>query len=561
MLAALPLTAAVWKMTDDYNSSYYRRPLNIATQLAANFGEVRENHFHMGLDIRTNGKQNMPVFAAADGYISRAVIEENGYGRALYITHPNGTTTLYAHLNRFMDEVETYVHKKQYANECWQQNITFNPGKFNVHKGQQIALSGNTGTSEGPHLHFEIRDTRTGFNVNPLTHGITIGDNVPPTINGLYWYNKTGSIYNATASKIGIRGQDGHYTTTEKAITVNSPAIMLGLGMTDKNAQPKFTFGVYKAMLYVDKKLTWQFALDGFNAADTRYVNAGIDYNNWVHNSKCIQLLGILPGNKLPVFQGSPTDGIIHLTDTRCHDIKIVLFDAAGNTTTLQTALQYNGNKGQARKTGNTQVLLPGRPGKATTPNCILYSGHKTLYDTFLLSPVENDGEITNSASRAVFLHDASVPVHDSVLVKLKTTLPAKSPLRRQTVMLLTNEKSSYIIKGTWQGNYMAAALPAFGTVQLIIDTISPQLSFKEGDNSTILADEKALHIVYKDNLGEAAFFRGEIDGHWVLFEKKENVFTYNFDEHCKPGRHTLQVIAGDKAGNITAQEFKFSYR
>jgi len=561
LLAALPLMAAVWKLTDEYTGGYYHRPLNIATQLAANFGEIRENHFHMGLDIRTNGQQNLPVYAAADGYISRATIEETGYGHALYVTHPNGTTTLYAHLNRFMDDVENYVHAKQYANECWQQNITFPPGKFNVYKGQQIALSGNTGTSEGPHLHFEIRDTRTGTNLNPLTHGITIADDVPPAINSFYWYNKSSSIYNATANKITITGDNSQYTIADRTIIVNSPNVMLGLGMNDKNTQSKYRFGVYKTSLYVDGKLYYQFAIDGFNAGDTRYVNACIDYNNWVHNSKCIQLLGILPGNKLPVFQGSPADGVIHLRDTKPHAIKIVLNDAAGNSTTLNTIIQYNNNTAKPGKHSNVQVLLPGKEGKATTPNARIYTGAKTLYDTVLLSPVEDAAEETNSASRAVFIHDASIPVHDSIVVKIKTTLPTESPLRRQTVMLLTNEKSTYIIKGKWQGDYMVGACPAFGTIQLIIDTVSPQLSFKEGDNSIILADEKALHVTYKDNMGEAAFFRGEIDGHWVLFEKKGDLFTYNFDEHCKPGKHTLQVMAGDKAGNITVQQFKFIYR
>jgi len=561
LLAALPLMAAVWKLTDEYTGGYYHRPLNIATQLAANFGEVRENHFHMGLDVRTNGRQNMPVYAAADGYISHATIEETGYGHALYVTHPNGTTTLYAHLNRFMDELETYVHTRQYTSECWQQNITLPPGKFTVYKGQQIALSGNTGTSEGPHLHVEIRDTRTGANLNPLTHGIIMTDDVPPAINSFYWYNKTASIYNATANKIAIRGGGGQYTSAVNTVMVNTPDIMLGLGMTDKNTQSKYTLGIYKALLYVDDKLSYSFTVDSFNAADTRYVNACIDYNNWVHNSRCIQLLGILPGNKLPVFQGSPSNGVIHVEDRKPHAIKVILNDAAGNTTTLQTIIQYNGNMLPAGRQNNAQVLLPGNAGKITTANAVIYTGRKTLYDAAQLHPVEETGEITNSASNAVFIHDASIPIHDSIMVKIKTTLPVGSPLRRHTVMLLTNEKSSYIIKGTWQGDYMVGACPAFGTVQLIIDTISPELNFKEGDNSILLAGENALHITYKDNMGEAAFFRGEIDGHWVLFEKKGDVFTYNFDEHCKPGKHTLQVMAGDKAGNITVQQLKFTYR
>jgi len=560
LLGVLPLTAAVWKFTDEYSSGYYHRPLSLQTELAANFGEVRENHFHMGLDIRTNGKENLPVYAAADGYVSKVTIEEWGYGKAMYITHPNGTTTLYAHLNHFMDEVETYVHNKQYTDECWQQNISFPPNKFSVTKGQRIALSGNTGTSEGPHLHFEIRDTHTGNNLNPLVNGINITDQIPPAINGLYWYNNTGSIYASAANKINIQGSDGRYASTNGTIMVTSPFISLGISATDKIAQSKYRLGMYKALVYVDGKLQFSFALNNFNSNDTRYVNACIDYSNYMHNSKTIQLLSVLPGNHLPVFEGSPTNGVVNLTDKKVHAINIQVSDAVGNTSTLVTNIQYNGNHQPLNRAAKAQLLKPGKAARIVTTGAIINIGKKTVYDTLPIQLKAEHSEESNAASESIFIHDGSVPVHDSFAVQVKTNLPANSPLRNHVVMQLINEKHAFITRGKWQGDYMCGSFTEFGTAQLLIDTISPLISLQEGNNCILPKGQTALHVLYHDNTGEAAFFRAELDGHWALFEKKGDRFTYNIDEYCKPGQHTLQVTAGDKAGNVTIQAFRFTY-
>ncbi len=559
LLAVIPLTAAIWKFTDDNTGGYYRRPLSLSTELAANFGEVRENHFHMGLDIRTNGKENLPVYAAADGYISRVTITEAGYGKALYVTHPNNTITVYAHLNHFMDGVEKAVRAKQYQDECWQQEIHFTPGEFTVNKGDQIALSGNTGTTEGPHLHFEIRDAVTGCNINPLFNGFNVTDHIAPVINGLYWYNKTGSIYNAKANKINLRGEGDEYTSSEQTITVNTDKICFGIDVADKSAEGKFRLGMYKALLYVDGVLKCSFAVNRFNARDTRYVNACIDYAAWVRYSKCIQLLCILPGNNLPVFEGSPGNGVIKLADKKTHNIKIVVGDAAGNTTAVSTTVKYDGDvKMESSHPATAQRLLPNKANHVTTPNARVYFSSKALYDTVAFNIKEETNNERNNASAAIFLHDATVPVHDSLKVQIKTTLPLGSPLRAHTVILLTNEKHSLVIKGKWIGDFMEGYCMELGTVQLIIDTISPVVNLKEGNNAVFTETDKALHVLYNDNLGEAAFFRAELDGHWLLFEKKGDCFTYYFDEHCHKGKHRLKIIAGDKAGNITSQVFTF---
>src|SRR5579872_5003972 len=173
----------------------FRDPLAIPMSLAANFGELRPDHYHMGLDIRTQHRENLPVFAAADGYVARVSIAPFGFGQAIYLVHPNGYTTVYGHLNRFFPALAAYVHKEQYRRQTWQINLELPPALFKVKKGDLIAYSGNTGGSQGPHLHFEIRRTAGDINLNPLLFNLPVPDNTAPTIQRLAWYDRNQGIY------------------------------------------------------------------------------------------------------------------------------------------------------------------------------------------------------------------------------------------------------------------------------------------------------------------------------------------------------------------------------
>src|SRR5262245_35924347 len=179
-LLILYLPVNTFAQAPDYPQNYFRNPLDIPILLAGNFGECRPGHFHSGIDIKTQGVENQVVRAAADGYISRIKMEKGGFGHALYITHANGYTTLYAHLNDFVAPVQKYVRERQYKNEKYELDIDLTPGQFPVKKGEQIAWSGNTGASTAPHLHFEIRDSKTEHPVNPQLFGFAIADNMPP---------------------------------------------------------------------------------------------------------------------------------------------------------------------------------------------------------------------------------------------------------------------------------------------------------------------------------------------------------------------------------------------
>jgi len=294
-----------------YPQHYFRDPLNIPIQLAANFGELRPDHFHMGLDIRTQGRENLPVFAAADGYISHIKIEKYGYGKAIYIKHTNGYTTVYGHLNSFYAKLEQYVKDKQYKEEKWEQDFDLPEDMFPVVKGQFIANSGNTGGSAGPHLHFEIRDTKTGNNLNPLLFGLNVPDDIPPIVYGIYWYDRRYSIYTVQPQLVPLIKKNNSYVSKTEIVKIGSPTIMLGIRMEDMNNVSPFRFGVYYAALYFDDSLLFAHTINNFSYDSTRYVNACMDYSTWMKTQRGIQYLSVLPGNKLNIFSALKTDGKI----------------------------------------------------------------------------------------------------------------------------------------------------------------------------------------------------------------------------------------------------------
>jgi hypothetical protein len=297
-----------------YPRFIFRNPLGIPMHLIANFGEVRNDHYHMGLDLRTQRRENLPVYAAAEGYISRVTIEEGGYGKCIYVTHPNGYTTLYAHLNQFFPALKRFVEHRQYHDEKWEQDIKFPRSQFRVGKGQFIGLSGATGAVEGPHLHFEVQDTKTGNNINPLFLGFPIKDNQVPLIYRLFLYDRNYSTYSLEPAEVRISGKNGRYVATD-TVRTGSSKISFAISAEDVANGSGFRFGIFGSELWLDSVQQFSFRLREFNYEDSRYVNASIDYKKWMNSKTRVQHLSRLPGNHLFVKEGE-NDGVIQLKDT-----------------------------------------------------------------------------------------------------------------------------------------------------------------------------------------------------------------------------------------------------
>ncbi|WP_185288743.1 M23 family metallopeptidase [Chryseobacterium lactis] len=553
LMVAICLITAIITQAQNYPQNYFRNPLNVPMQLAANFGAVRANHFHMGLDLRTNSQENLPVVAAADGYVSRIKVERYGFGNAVYITHPNGYTTVYAHLNKYFDKLDEYVRERQYKDEKWEQDITFQPEQFPVTKGQLIALSGNTGGSAGPHLHFEIRDTKTEECINPLFFGFNIPDNVAPVISGLYWYDRRFSTYQPGANGIAVKKAGNTYTAD--VVRVNSPMISFGIKAVDK-ANQGFNLGIYQAELLMDGKLIYGFSIDKVSYDDTRNLNGCIDYTKFSRDKMSIQHLSVLPGMKLQNYSVPNLTGIINLQDEDIHNIEIILKDVKGNISRLVTKVQLAKTTDKVSATDKT--VMPNEGKTIAVENAEISFSKNAVYDAVNFNAYEKPDTDANAASNAIVLNSPYIPVHDDYTLRIKPNRKLTNEEKNKAVIILDYGSDRTSVKGNWNGERVEGKFNRLGTAKLVIDNTIPSVSpsWKEGD----FINGYSLRLKGATKVGDIVSFRAELDGKWLRFSRVKDDFVYVFDEKCPKGsgEHSLRVTTINTAGNINTQTFTF---
>jgi murein DD-endopeptidase MepM/ murein hydrolase activator NlpD len=541
-----------------YAKNYFDWPVAATKGLVANFGELRPNHYHMGLDCRTDQKQNLPVLAAAAGYIAKVKIEPFGFGRAIYINHPNGLTTLYAHLNNFNPALEKYVTEQQYKLKSWNVFLDIPSNLFPVTKGMFIAYSGNTGGSQGPHVHFEIRDTKTDKVLNPSLFGFPIPDNVPPKILRLAVYDRCISTYEQNPKLYSIKKVNGVYVTVPALININTDEVSFGISATDSYTGSSNPNGIYEAVIYDNEQPVTGFQLDSISYDETRYLNAHIDYKLRSSGGPFVQHLSKLPGYLNSIYKTTYGDGVIALEDDSSHKIKIAVKDADGNTSLLQFEIKRSPNVFSKPKRDSTnffkpKMFHPGFINLFENSNISFYLPENALYDSIRFRYSET---ATATGFPIYQLHNASVPVQTYFPVKIKaaSALPDKMVMHR-----FAGGKNDYT-KATYENGWYKASFRAFGNFQLVLDTVAPTITpvgFKDGMNAAKLS---AIKFVVLDNTEEIINFTATLDGNWLRFNNdKGRTFVYIFDEHCAAGEHELKIVAEDQVGNVTEKIYHFT--
>jgi Peptidase family M23 len=544
---------------------YFDSPVSGQVRLTGTFGELRPDHFHSGLDYKSaTGRVGQPIFAAADGFVDRIRVQASGYGNVLYIKHPNGFTTLYAHLDEFNSELAAYVKAQQYKKEQFEVDLTPEDGKFRVKKGQEIGKMGNSGSSSGPHLHFEIRYSVSGKALNPERFGLPIPDDVAPDIRDMkvYFLDEQRQVIGSKAfplqkdkkGSIGIQGD-----------TFRLGGWRVGFGIKAYDAMTGFKNdnGIYELSMHVDGELAYAYRMEELEFDETRYMNAHIDYPTQKRQGTWFHRLFLLPGNKLANYRATESKGAITLYQEKPVKIDIKVGDAHGNTSELHFYLLRDAaameefpplpyNYSFQRETRNQ--ISQADFGLEMESGC-LYEDLKLTYET-------SEDQSSGIYSSVHHIHDTRTPVHRSFEIKLKPFgLPEE--LKSKAVIANCGYGRPENCGGTWQGEYLHTRVRHFGDFCVMADTEPPKISpvVFEAD----MRKKKTMAFGIRDNFGvdgtaDGLRYRGEIDGQWVLFEydKKRNRLTHTFDHRTAPGDHRIKMSVKDDRGNESIFERDF---
>jgi murein DD-endopeptidase MepM/ murein hydrolase activator NlpD len=543
--------------TNKYPITDFRQPLDITPPaLAGSFGEIRGNHFHSGIDFRTNQREGYPVYAVADGYISRLRVQNSGFGLALYINHANGFTTVYGHLQRFSPKIATIVKDLEYEKKSFEIDEFPEATLIPVRKGEVIAWSGNRGSSGGPHLHFEIRDTKTEETINPQFFGINIPDNIPPVIHGLYVYRLNGKTFNESTPKqaIGISGAAGSY----KAIAPVSLTGEVGFGVvvTDRHNGLSGTNGVYSIQLELDGKMIYTSALERFSFENSKAINSHIDYPTYINTKRSIQKSFVDPGNPLKIYSGLVNSGRINFNDGATHQLRYIITDSKGNASILPftvnagtasfaapvipAGLNFPYNKASEFNSDEIKVVIP----------------QGTLYNDLNFVYKKLPKPAGNAFSAIHQIHNRFTPLHIGFNLWIKAdALPGN--LRDKALIVSTGGSSQ---GGSFDNGYLKATPKNFGSFYIAVDTIAPRIVPTNITDGKSMAGLSKMTFKISDNLSGIKSFSGYIDGKWVLmeFDTKTATLWHSFDDRTASGKHTFELVVTDGKENVKRYAISF---
>jgi len=544
-----------------YPQNYFRYPLDLPPSTAGTFGELRPNHFHAGLDFRTNQRDGYPVHAAADGFVSRLKVQFGGFGNAVYITHPNGYTTVYGHLQSFSPELAKLVHDYQVQQKTDMVDFNLLPMQVPVTKGQVIALSGHTGAVAGPHVHFEIRDTQTEQTINAQLFGLTVTDHIPPVLGTacIYRFNDGPFSERTQRQFLSVVGAAGHYRLANPTVIDVAGNVGFGITADDMNNTSGSHNGVYSIQLNVDGKTVFTFAAERFAFDQTHAINAFIDYPEFLSSHRFIQKCFILPGSKITLYPQSINRGVVSFTDDSLHNVQYVVRDIAGNTSTLNLKVRSHS------KTIHTVELfkMPGTFFRYDQDNTFSNDKVKVsipagnLYDSmnFIFTDLPKR---PGAYSDTYQLGDRFDPINDTydLWIKPDTTAPGW----RADKAVIVNADGECIV-GNYDNGYVKAQAKGFGSYYVKLDTEAPRIVPVNVTNGANMAAKKAIEFRISDNLSGIKTYMGYIDGQWVLmhWDFKSRILSYTFDDSAPRGKHTFELNVTDQKDNTATFKADFN--
>ncbi len=545
---------------------HFGAPLDIPLYLSGNFAELRTNHFHTGIDIKTQGVEGFPVLAAEDGVVSRIGVSPWGYGNVLYIAHPNGYTTVYGHMQSFSEKITSVVRKEQYTKESF--SVDFGPEeRVEVKKGEVIGLSGNSGGSGGPHLHFEIRDSKTQRAQNPLLYGFDIKDNIPPRIRGLRVYPMSDtSFVNGTQEpkSFVVHGSSGNYhLKAGTAVSTYGPIAFSVHTIDYLNDQPN-KCGVYSLDLVLDGDTVCAQRFDEIDFATSKQINTYKDYDAYHSHRWHYHKSFKSPGNELEIYRRTPQNAGVVNPSSGVHSGIYNSVDAYGNTSVLNFEFQV-------------EETMPGTPVKSefdvlftwSTENEFAYQDEfeldipkNALYEDLPFN-FSRQMQKPEMFSPVYLAHNALVPLQFSATYRIKVNAPI---LVKPSQIIAVRESASggkSFISGKADGDWFEFKSKYFGKYYLSTDTVPPTLWAWKNSRSGPVNGKSKIHFKIQDDRSGVDSYNGYLNGEWVLLQydpKKKHLWLDLTEIDLAKGENELKVVIKDRGENEVSQTYKYTY-
>lgn len=571
MLIAAVVAACGSARAQQLEPDYYIFPLKgVAGYYSSNFGELRTNHFHSGIDIKTNGVEGKTVVAAADGYISRIFQSPSGFGLALYLTHPNGTTTVYAHLQRFRDDIAKYVYRERHRLKRHRIDLFLKPEQFPVKQGDTIALSGNSGSSGGPHLHYEIRNAANQKTLNMIAAGvITPKDDIAPLIQKLHYIEVdtvAGVPRHSKIRSFSLQNDGTLYSLQQQSpIEVGRKGYFI-VEVTDRKNDTQNRYGVYHIVAEVDDKPYFEYRNDGFLFDVTRFCNS-VAYYPIQRSSKNEAIRLAREQGCIDNFYARIVNrGVITTTEGQRRKITITATDDCINTSTLE--FEIVGKPDSACFRGEianpSKIAYYNRPYSVRCDDMFsvqIASG--SLYESQEIEVEQTNIAIKSSTSLPLLSKPYTVGSKDIALHKAMTVafvLPEISVEKRQMVIASVNDKQEIVcVGGKVENGVIKVNTSSFGTFCLTCDTAAPTITPKFTDGED-LTSRKTIAFALKDNFSGVNSYTIAIDGRWVAIDYAGGVAAVNLDDEGITGgiKHDISISVSDACGNKSSWRGSF---
>lgn len=545
------------------NSPFYLYPLDSIYGISGNFGDIRSHHFHSGIDFRTLQREGLPVYAVDSGYVSRIFVSPLGFGKALYLRHKNGYTTVYAHLMAFNENISSFVKNIQYKKESFSIDILLKENEIPVSACDLIGYSGNSGSSEGPHLHFETRQSKTEKPVHPALLGLGMPDTVPPVFEFVRIY-PSGDIKS-------IHRQDKHLTykvvkkkdgfaLDETYPVILPPVFSLGICGYDQINNSRTKFDLYSFKIFIDTSLVFSASADSFAFSDTRYVNTYIDYKEHVTNKRDFFRTYISPNNGLGFYHIKTNHGMFYPDTANEHSLRIIIADVFRNESHLD--IRFRADKKLKTKTIKevqpvSKICFPQKKNIITTPSFLLEIPKNALFDTAYISCHESR-KADSKYSIHCTVGDSYIPLFKRINLSIKPFyLPER--LRNKAVIMKVEKNGAVYAGGEWDNGFVKSSVFSFGTYRVSVDTVPPEIRC-HSDLKKIYHEKDTILVQIYDLISGINTYRPLLNGKWIAmdYDAKNSLITYTVDEQALPGYNNVCIEVTDKKGNRSVVDFDF---